>query len=397
MLDDVVRGTIHRLRELFRSEPSEAPDCALALSGGGARASYQVGVLKYIAEAFPESRFPLLTGVSAGAINAAHLANDLNPFSVAVDNLVACWRGLETENVFVSESSFKFLWSMVRDVEEGGQRGWVDTSPLRAYLEEKLYAEDGRLTHVAENLRAGRLKAFAIITTSYSTGQTVSWVQGREIESWERPNRVGISTTLTVEHVMASSSLPFLFPAIRIGDAWYGDGGIRLSAPLAPAIHLGADSILAISTRYARTRREADEPAVVGYPPNAQLVGLLMNAIFLDTLDQDALMLDRINRLLEAVPERKRGGLRPIRFLLLRPSVDLGKLSGEYEHDLHGPLRLLARGLSSDRTKSPDWLSMLLFDRNYTTRLMEIGYEDALRQRNRIAAFFEDGAASYAA
>ncbi len=393
----MVRGTIHRFRELFRSRPSEAPDCALALSGGGARASYQVGVLKYIAEAFPEVQFPLMTGVSAGAINAAHLANDLNPFNVAVENLVSCWQGLETANVFVSESSFRFLWNMMRDVEEGGQRGWVDTSPLRAYLEKHLHAENGILTHVSENITAGRLKAFAIITTSYSTGQTVTWVQGRAIESWERPNRVGIKTTLTVDHVMASSSLPFLFPAVQIGDKWYGDGGIRLSAPLAPAIHLGADSILAISTRYDRTRREADEPVVVGYPPNAQIVGLLMNAIFLDTLDQDALMLDRINRLLEQLPEKKRNGLRPIRFLLLRPSVDLGKLSGEYEHDLHGPLRLLARGLSSDRTKSPDWLSMLLFERNYTARLMEIGYEDALRQRNRIAEFLGDGAAAYAA
>ncbi|GIV59147.1 patatin-like phospholipase family protein [Rhodocaloribacter litoris] len=393
----MVRGTIQKLRRLFSNGEKDQPEFALALSGGGARASYQVGVLKYIARAFPEANFGILTGVSAGAINAAHLANDPNPFPTSIDNLVDSWSNLLSENVYATESSLKFLWNIVRDVEENDRHGWVDTSPLRAYLEEKLHAEDGRLTHISERIRQGSLKAAAIITTSYSTGQTVVWVQGRDIEAWERPNRVAIRTTLTVDHIMASSSIPFLFPAVRIGEAWYGDGGIRLSAPLAPAIHLGADRILAVSTRYARSRREADEPSVIGYPPTAQLIGILMNAIFLDTLDQDAAMLERVNRLLEDVPERRRMGLRPIRLLLLRPSQDLGKLSGEYEHDLRGPLHLLARAFSSDKTKSPDWLSMLLFDRAYTTRLMEIGYEDAARQHDRIAAFLDRKATSFAA
>lgn len=385
-----------RLRRWLRPEP-EAPDFALVLSGGGARASYQTGVLHYIAEAFPEARFSIMTGVSAGAINAAHLANDLDPFPEAVQHLVRCWSGLRSENVYATETSLRFIWNLMRTTAGGGEdeealengkkQGWVDTSPLQEYLRDKLHAPDGVLTHVSENIRRGVLKAFAIITTSYTTGQTVSWMQGRGIEGWERPNRVGIHTTLHVDHVMASSSLPFLFPAVRLGDAWYGDGGIRLSAPLAPAIHLGADRILTISTRYDRSRVEADRPTVEGYPPNAQIVGLLMNAIFLDTLDQDALMLDRINRLLEALPPRKRGGLRPIRFLLLRPTLDIGRLSREYEPNLRGPLKLLARALSSDKTESPDWLSMLLFEPEYTLRLMEIGYEDGRKQHHRIEAF----------
>jgi len=310
---------------------------------------------------------------------------------------------LRTENVFQSESSARFLWNMLRPGREGNsgiddnevsQKGLLDTAPLRAFLVDKFEAPDGCLTRVADNLKNGSLKALALITTSYATGQTVTWVHGRDIRSWERANRVGINTEISVDHVMASASLPFLFPAVRIGDVWYGDGGIRLSAPLAPAVHLGADRIMAISTRYDRTRKEADEPLIHGYPPGAQILGLLMDAIFLDTLDQDALMIERINRLLERLPERKRDGLRPVKFLLLRPSVDLGKLSGEFEPDLHGPLRLLARGLSSDKTKSPDWLSMLLFDPEYTLRIMEIGYEDALRQHEKIASFL--GPESYA-
>ncbi len=392
---DFVRSSFHHLRRFFRPTPEPA-NCALVLSGGGARSAYQVGVLQYIAAAFPDAQFPIIQGVSAGAINAAHLANDCSPFPEAVDNLIECWSSLRTENVFQSESSARFLWNLIRsgkesdgdsDIHESPSKALLDTSPLRTFLTEKFQTPDGRLTGIAEKIESGALKAVTLITTSYSTGQTVSWIEGCDIKTWDRPNRVAIKTRLTIEHVMASASLPFLFPAVRIGDAWYGDGGIRLSAPLAPSVHLGANRVLAIATRYDRTQIEADEPATLGYPPGAQLLGLLMDAIFLDTLDQDAMMIERINRLLEQLPRRKRGGLRPIKFLLLRPSIDLGKLSGEYEPQLHGPLGLLSRGLSSDKTKSPDWLSMLLFDPEYTIRLMEIGYEDAHKQHSKIEAF----------
>ncbi|MBT8400046.1 MAG: patatin, partial [Rhodothermia bacterium] len=200
--------------------------------------------------------------------------------------------------------------------------------------------------------------------------------------------RVGINTTLTVEHIMASTAIPILFPAIRIGDAYYGDGGIRLSAPLAPLVHLGSTRILAISTRYQRSRAEADDPAFVGYPPMSQIFGLLMNAIFLDALDQDALTMDRINALLEQLPARKRLGLRPIDLLVLRPSVDLGKMAGEYESKVTGVLGLISRSMGAARSKSPDWLSMLLFEPDYVSRLIEIGYQDAHDQRAQLERFF---------
>jgi NTE family protein len=222
------------------------------------------------------------------------------------------------------------------------------------------------------------------------TGQTVTWVQGRDIQEWERPNRIGVNTTITVDHIMASMALPFLFPAVRIGDAWYGDGGVRLSHPLSPAIYLGADRILAITTRYDRSRSEADVPSVYGYPPAAQIFSLLMNAVFLDTLDQDILTLERINRLVVQLPKRHHMGLRPIRLLVIRPSVDLGKLAGEYEADLTGVIRLLARGLGSADTKSPDWLSMLLLVPEYTRRLIETGHRDAAQQHDQSARFLAE-------
>ena len=186
---------------------------------------------------------------------------------------------------------------------------------------------DGEIPGIDANLAAGRLSAVALTTLNYATGQTVTWVQGREIAGWERATRIGVNTRMTVDHVMASAALPLMFPAVKLQGAWYGDGGVRMLTPLAPAVHLGADRILAISTRYDRTRQEADRPLIRGYPPPAQIAGTLLNAIFLDAVDQDALRLERINRLLRKLPPAEWDGLRPIQLLVLRPSVDLGRLA----------------------------------------------------------------------
>lgn len=391
-----LQHTVQRVRSLIKTEP-EACDFALILSGGGARSSYQAGVLKYIAEAFPTTSFPFLTGVSAGAINTSHLSNHTGDIQAAAEHLVESWISIRAEEVFHSESTFAFVRGALfrgksqAEDQLAHRQGLLDTAPLRDYLRRKLGTKDGYLHGVAENLRAGRLKAYAIITTNYNTNQTVTWLQGRDIKGWERPNRVGINTRLSVDHIMASTALPLLFPAVKIGAAWYGDGGIRLSAPLAPAVHMGADRILAISTRYDRSQAEADTPSFVGYPATSQIIGTLMNAIFLDVMEQDALMMHRINQLLETVPRSKWNGFRPIRLLMLRPSKDLGQLASQYEPKFTGAIRLLTMGLGSDETKSPDWLSMLLFERSYIENLIEIGYEDAQNQHEKLEEFLDPG------
>lgn len=380
------------------SPPAPENRLALVLGGGGARAAYQAGVLKYLGEFFPELRFPLLTGVSAGAINIAHQAGTRLGPGDSVDHLVELWMELTPERVYREESSLGILWSFLRGAgndhqdadEPTGIRSLLDNEPLREYLAASLEAHDGEIQGIAENLEAGRLEAVAVVTTNYGTAQTVTWVHGKKIKLWERPNRVSVECTLSLSHVMASASLPLMFPAERIDDAWHGDGGIRFDTPLSPAIHLGATHVLVVSTRYNRSRAEADEPVVAGYPPAAQILGILMNAVFLDALDQDAMTAERVNRLLEQLPAHKRMGLRPLRVLLLRPSVDLGRLSAEYEFRVPTPLRFITRGLGTSQTASPDYLSMLLFDPDFIARLIDLGYHDARFQHDQIEAFVAD-------
>ncbi len=370
-------------------------ELALVLSGGGARAAYQAGLLKGIAERFPELEIPILTGVSAGAINALYLAAQVGSFAAAADGLVRHWGGLSPEQVFrvdvgsLGKNVIRWGARLVSGGVRGAPqvRGLVDTAPLRAFLRQVLGVRDEPVPGIERNLERGRLKAVALITTSYTTGQTIVWVQGRDIRLWERPNRRSRQARLTIEHAMASSALPFFFPAIRIGEEWFGDGGIRLTAPLSPALHLGASRILAVSTRYARSTAEADRPSIVGYPPPAQVAGVLLNAIFLDLIDQDALRLERMNRLLRRLPEEERDGLRIVDLMVLRPSRDLGRLAREYEPRLPGAFRFMTRGLGTRETESADALSLIMFQEDYLGRLIEIGYEDALARADEIGAF----------
>lgn len=374
-----------------------SPALGLAMGGGGARAAYQVGFLRCLARRYPELEIPYVTGVSAGAINAAHVAAHHGTFLQSVDELTSLWSNLRVEDVFrvgagsltsnVARWGLRLATGLGRSDREPSLKALVDTRPLRRFLSEALHAVEGEITGINYNLARGRLKAVALSTASYSTGRSVTWIQGQGINAWERPNRTSRVTTLTVEHVMASAALPLFFPAIRIGTEWYGDGGLRLSAPLSPVLHLGATRIMAISTRYDRTQREAAQPTVVGYPPPVQVLSLMMNSIFLDLLDQDAWRLDRLNRLLLKLDREERDGLRPVKLLVLRPSVDLGKLANEYEPQLPKAFRFLTRNLGSRRTLSPDSLSLLLFQPDYLQRLIAIGEQDAEARADEIEEF----------
>ncbi len=382
--------------------PNHAPDLGLVMGGGGARAAYQVGFLRYLARRFPHLEVPIVTGSSAGGINAALLASHHGSFGQAVGELVSLWERLTVKEVFrvdapsLSWIGMRWIVQLLSGGVGGAVRvqGLVDTTPLRNYLSEVLHAVDGELTGIQYNLALGRLKAIALSTSSYTTGQSLTWIQGRDLHDWTRPQRRSQQTVLTVNHVMASSALPLFFPAIRVGDEYYGDGGMRLSAPLSPALHLGAQKILAISTRYNRTVAEARIPEVTGYPPPAQVLGVLLNSVFLDLLDQDALRLERLNHFVKQVPLEQRDGLRPVTLLVLRPSVDLGRLANEFEPQLPKTFRFLTRGLGTKQTKSPDFLSMVLFQPDYISRLIELGDADAEARADEIDTFIRAGTTS---
>ena len=377
---------------------SERGDVALVLSGGGARAAYQVGFLRHLARAHPRFRPDILTGVSAGALNAVFLASHPGPFPVAVRALSELWASLSIERVFRVEA-----WRLARNVlawglrllsggssAAPGVRGLVDAAPLVRLVGGALDPKNEGLVHVRERIARGKLKALAVTATSYATGQTVTFVECGACTTWARSNRLSVRTEIAVRHVLASSALPFFFPAVEIDGHWYGDGGVRLAAPLSPALHLGAHRVLAISARHVRSREMESEPESVGYPPPARIGGLLMNSVFLDLFDQDVERMSRINELLVRLPPEERRGMRRIEHALVRPSRDLGKLANEHEVELPRAFRWLLRGLGTRELRSNDLLSLVLFDGAYLRALMDLGEADAEAQADEIAALIAE-------
>jgi NTE family protein len=370
---------------------------ALVLTGGGARAAYQVGVLRFLAARRPKLEVPILTGVSAGSINAAFLASHLGSFASAARELADLWLRMELESLLharaLALAGKVGRWSL--RFSTGGRRfapreeGLVDTQPLRRFLEHHLGRVDGALEGLEDNLRTGRLTSFALTAIDWSTGETVDWVAGRHQTALKAPFRRLERGPITVEHVMASAALPILFPAIRLHDSWYGDGGIREADPLWPALALGAERILAVSTRPAPTTAGAPIFGRKRYPPLAQILGVLSNAIFLDVLDDDFARLDLRRRLIEKIAPDDRDGLHPVRGMLLRPSADLGALAARYQRELPRTFRFLIGGLGTREGEGGDFLSLVMFVPEFLERLIELGEKDAAALGDELLDFVD--------
>ena len=368
---------------------------ALTLGGGGARAAYQVGVLRGIASRHPDLKIPLLTGVSAGAINIGGLSNSTGSFRHRVDELTELWQQLRLENVFQTGGA-SLVWRAVKvgmrltvglpDFFEP-VNGMVDTRPLHDYLSAALSTTDGILHGVRRNLDDGTLRGVAVTTNAYSTGDTVTFFMGRAIVEWERPHRHSVETSLSVDHIMASSALPLFFSPVQIEGQWYGDGGVRLVAPLAPAVQLGADRLLVLSTHFAGA--EIPRPQTTAAPSPATVLAAMYNAVFLDQLDQDEREIRRINGLLPHVPPDERGKLREIGLFVMRPSQDLGALAFDLRGTLPRTFRHLLSRFSGNQHGSDDFLSTLMFNPEYIARLIELGEHDAEQRAEELTAFLE--------
>lgn len=363
------------------------------LSGGGARAAYQVGVLAAVAEHVPALEISILTGVSAGGINTVYLAAHPGPFRDAVGGLRREWEKLTPKQVYrvrpisLGRSAIRWIFQML--LRRGGPstlKGLMDMSPLRTFLGACV-----KFDGIDANIRRNRLWAVALSATCYDTGKTVTFVQGaRDVPMWERHMRVATRDRLRLDHVIASSAIPIAFPAVKLNGGFYGDGSVRQTAPLAPAIHLGARRILAIAMRAERPT-PACSPSANAYPAAAQVMGTLLHSVFLDSLDTDAERLDRVNELLRAIPAGAPvpGGLRPVDLLMLRPSRDLGSLARGMDADLPAMVRMVLKGVGGEREESADFLSYLLFEPTYIKTVLELGYEDGRRQWPKVAAFLD--------
>ena len=375
----------------------------LVLTGGGARGAYQVGVLRGIAEllggSLDSTPFRVLAGVSAGAINASFLATQASDFAAATEGLWQLWARLHMDGVF-DTSPAALSRNGARLVAELGLGGLVrtrrvnhllDTKPLRRLLEQEVRADV-----IAEKVRRGVLHGVAVTATNYDTGAAVTFFQGpAEAAGWCRSARMAVRGDITPEHVLASAALPVFFPPVTVAGHAYGDGCIRMTAPLSPAIHLGADRILAIGIRYPRpaetTLRLQEQAAPPGPTSLADIAGVLLNAVFLDALETDLERMERINRTVALIPEARRSEhtLRHVPVLAIRPSQDLGRLASTRFDAFPMPVRHLLRGLGASQETGWDLLSYLAFDSAYTEALLELGRRDAHAHEAALRRFFE--------
>ena len=370
---------------------------ALVLTGGGARAAYQVGCLRCIAREFPHFEPKILTGVSAGAINAAFLASHTGTWIDSLDELRSVWLDLKTEKVYRTDS-YDVLWRVLRmglRILSGGRlgsgtvRGMVDTAPLANFLFEHLETDaDGKLKLDAK-LRKGVLEAIALVTTNYANGRAEAWVQSSSQNLWEKGQLTSRPTELMLSHVLASAAIPLFFPAVRLGGSWHGDGHLRLNAPLSPAIHLGATKILAVSPSFkVGASNSNDQSTSQEYPSPKKIAGVCLNSIFLDLLDYDVLQMQRINQMLEKLPESEWGAFRRVDVMALRPKIDLGELAQKHEEKLPKSFDFFQSGWGDSDEKTSDLLSMVIFEPDYLEEIIRRGEEDTEERVVELEAFF---------
>lgn len=370
----------------------------VVLTGGGARAAYQVGVLRAISDMYPGSGHPfdVVVGTSAGAINAAGLAGGGSIFRHNVTHLENIWANLSVDQVYHSSSMaiMRNMTRVARKLISGGEQrhslSLLNNDPLRQLLEKQL---DFDAIH--EAIEQGHLRALGLNACGYTTGRNLCFFEtGTDISSWNNGQRGGARTELSLDHVMASSAIPTLFEPVHINREYFGDGVTRQMAHISPAIRLGAQKVLIIGVS-GNSRTEPRRPQKPAIPTFGQIMSHVFNGLFLDTLEYDIERLAVINQLLSLIPEESvaQAGLdlKPIELLDISPSKPLEDIAEQYMDGLPAVLRTLG-GVPEDGNVSGASLgSYLLFDQRFSRDLIELGYKDAQAQSDEIARFFGPG------
>jgi len=387
-----------------------ADTTGLILTGGGARAAYQVGVLSAVmrirreAGAAPGNPFPVLVGTSAGAINAAALATAADDMAGAVERLVEVWRDFHADQVYRTDSlgvvrtgarwvtMMSMGWALAK-MRKLRPRSLLDNTPLHDLLERVVHLE--RLPGL---IAQGHLHALAVSASSYSSGRHVTFYEAAaEPQPWIRSNRIATRCPITRPHLLASSAIPFLFPAVNLpidgSHEWFGDGSMRQVAPISPAIHLDADRILVIGAGRMREPPGPRALAPTGYPTIAQIGGHALSSIFLDALAVDAERLQRINATLDLVParERARAGLRPVELLLISPTQRLDDIAARHVGALPVSIRAMLAGIGVSGANAGGGAALasyLLFESDFTRELLALGDADTMARQDEVRAFF---------
>ena len=375
----------------------------LIMTGGGARGAYQAGILKRIGEIKRVQRhgnpFLVIGGSSAGAINGCAVAAGSDDFALATKVLAGGWSDLKPSDVFrcdvVSQAHNSLTW--ILDLSFGALLGGgnahslLDATPLKAFLSKHL-----RCGRIQGNIKRGHLYALAISATSYNSGKSYLFIEGKKGHPlWNRSRRVTLATKITVDHICASAAIPLVFQPVRLetaqGMAFFGDGCVRLQQPLSPAIRLGAEKIFAIGVRCENLEHQA-EPVDQKEPSLAQVMGVLFNVMFLDHLAADLEHLERLNQLLadgritqSSIEQSEK--IRPLGSFLITPSVDLSQLAEQHQADMPYLIRYFVNSLGRDVASCADLMSYLLFTSEYTSALADIGYNDASKRIDEIESF----------
>ena len=371
------------------------PRAGLVLTGGGARAAYQVGVVKAVREILgnpAKNPFPIVCGTSAGAINAATLAAYADDFNGSVERLLEQWESMRCSKVYrtdawsIAKSGARWLSSMML-VSHRNPVSLLDNTPLRRMLESRLPFE-----RIQDNIDAGALYAVCVTASGYTSGQSVSFFQGGSgLEGWERNQRIGAAVSMKLEYLLASSALPFIFPAVKVHREYFGDGSMRQIAPVSPALHLGADRVLIVGTGQRSLEQARARSSL--YPSLAQIAGHALNSIFLDSLMVDIERLERINRTLEAIPAEARASakvaLRPIKVLSVAPSQPIERVAARFLHELPRTVRFLLRPTGALSRSGSNLASYLLFEAPFCRALIDLGYQDMLAREDEVRGFFE--------